>query len=210
MDSDETFIGRQPILDRNENVVGFELLFRSGDCPEANVTDVTQASISVLLNFLGNQDMQERIGLKKKGFLNVGMDLLMSDMIELIPKDRMVVELLETIEIDHTVIARCRALKAMGFHLALDDFVYDPVYDPLLDLVDIVKIDLLEIAPSDVQETVARLSQYPVTLLAEKVEGPSQYEDAQTMGFALFQGYYLARPTNISGKRVNPASLALG
>jgi len=203
MENDESFVGRQPILDRCEKVVGFELLFRAGDCPEANVTDISLASMNVLSNFLGNRGMQEMIGTRVKGFLNVGVDLLMSDMIEWVPRDRMVVELLETIRIDRAVIARCRKLKAMGFHLALDDFIYDPVYDPLLEIVDIVKIDLLQMTPSSVQETVARLKAYPVTLLAEKVESASQYEDAFAMGFELFQGYYLARPTVLSGKRMD-------
>lgn len=207
--SDVSFVGRQPILDRHEKISGFELLFRPGDCPEAGVKNIFHASMNVLLSFLGNMEIQEAIGPRKRGFLNVGRDLLMSDMIEWVPKDRMIIELLETIKIDRSVITRCRKLKEMGFHLALDDFIYDPVYDPLLELVDIVKIDLLQTTPSSVQETVARLKPYPVTLLAEKVESLSQYEDASAMGFDLFQGYYFARPTVISGKRIKSAEIIM-
>ncbi len=207
-DQNTVFIGRQPILDKRHRIIGFELLFRSADSLDANVIDNTEASVRTISNFL-NIGLQDLIGKREKGFLNVGTEVLLSDILELVPKDRVVIELLETIEVNPEVISRCRKLKAEGYSLALDDFIYEPAYDPLLEIVDIVKVDILQMTPTSMRETVDRLKRYPVTLLAEKVEDQSQYDDVLSLGFDLFQGYYFAKPTLVTGKRLDPSRVAV-
>jgi len=205
---DTIFIGRQPILDKRHLIIGFELLFRTADSLHANVIDNTEASVTTISNFL-NIGLEDLIGKRQQGFLNVGTEVLLSDIMELIPKDRMIIELLETIEVNAEVIARCRELKAKGFRLALDDFIYDSSYDPLLEIVDIVKVDILQMTPDSMRETVKVLKQYPVKLLAEKVEDQSQYEEVLSLGFELFQGYYFAKPSLVTGKRLDPSRIAV-
>ncbi len=209
VNSEEIFIGRQPILDRNSNILGFELLFRSGHSPEANFPDVAQASIGVIMKTLSEFGLKEIVGEKHQAFFNVNTDILMSDMIELLPKDQVVLELLETIEIDSAVVNRCRELKRMGFRLALDDFVYSPIYEPLFESIDIIKVDLLEVSPESIEDMIIPLKRWPLTLLAEKVEDAYQFDRTQALGFELFQGYYFARPSIISGKSLDPSSLSV-
>ncbi|VAX30477.1 Predicted signal transduction protein [hydrothermal vent metagenome] len=209
VNSEEIFIGRQPILDRNSNILGFELLFRSGDSSEANILDVAQASIGVIMKTLSEFGLKEIVGNKHQAFFNVNTDILMSDMIELLPKDQVVLELLETIEIDNAVVNRCRELKRMGFRLALDDFVYSPTYEPLFESIDIIKVDLLEMSPESIEDMIIPLKRWPLTLLAEKVEDSYQFDRTQALGFELFQGYYFARPSIISGKSLDPSSLSV-
>jgi len=209
VNSEEIFIGRQPILDRNNNILGFELLFRSGDVSEANILDVAQASIGVIMKTLSEFGLKEIVGNHHQAFFNVNAEILMSDMIELLPKDQVVLELLETIKVDNTVINRCKELKKMGFRLALDDFVYKPTFEPLFESIDIIKVDLLEMSPESIEEMITPLKRFPLTLLAEKVEDAYQFDRTQALGFELFQGYYFARPAIISGKSIDPSSVSV-
>jgi EAL and modified HD-GYP domain-containing signal transduction protein len=147
---------------------------------------------------------------RQDGFINVSVELLMSDVLELLPQDRVVLELLETIEITDQVIERCRELKARGFRLALDDFEYSPVYDPLFAIVDIVKFDVMNSDIARIQQTVMTLQRWPhLQLLAEKVEDASDFARYRALGFNMFQGYFFARPAILAGKKTNPDQLTL-
>lgn len=204
----EIFLGRQPILDRNQRLVAYELLFRAGQANSATVTNDVLATSSVILHAFSDMGIESVLG-ACRGFINFDAELLHSDVIEILPKEQIVLELLETIEIDDAVVARCRELKRSGFTLALDDFVFAEAYRPLLELVDIVKVDLLLHDREELREAVAQLKQWPVELLAEKVDSKEQAQYCMELGFDFFQGYYFAKPSILSTRRADPANLTL-
>ena len=209
MAGEKFFLGRQPILNRSQQIVGFELLFRSAESlMAASFRDTHVASASVILNALSDFGFQDVLG-RHKGFFNVTHEMLMSDAVELLPKNQVVIELLETILMDEEVVARCRALKALGFTLALDDHVFSPDFTAIYQMVDIVKLDILEIPPEDLAGIVEKLRAWPLTLLAEKVESAEQYAICSALGFDLFQGYYFARPVVLKQNRVDVGKLTM-
>ncbi|MGA7594602.1 MAG: EAL domain-containing protein, partial [Gallionella sp.] len=202
-------MARQPIVDRNDGQVAFELLFRSASKADAGVVDDTQATAQVIVNAFGEMGIAQVLGVNK-GFVNVDATFLHSDLIQMLPKQNVVIELLETVSIDDAVIARCRELKADGYSLAIDDMVeFNDGIKSLLGIVDIVKLDLMAIEPARLPSLVKELKRYPIKLLAEKVEDKVQARSCAEMGFDLFQGYYFARPEILSGKRANPSKFAL-
>lgn len=169
----DVYLGRQPILDREQRVVAYELLFRAGDSGGAQVTDDVQATASVIQHAFGELGVSTVLG-GQLGFINISTELLLSDLIELLPKQQVVLELLETVAASDAVVERCHALKQQGFRLALDDFVYDDSFHPLLELADIVKVDLLQHTPATLDALVGQLRNWPVRLLAEKVDSAEQ------------------------------------
>ena len=204
------FLARQPILDRNESLCAFELLFRSDEKSlEAGVVSDTHATAQVMLNAFGDMGIANVLG-AHKGFINLDAEFLYSDMVELLPRKQVVIELLETIKIDDEIISRCRDLQAMGFCLALDDVLRlgDDI-KPLLGVVDVIKLDLTQIAPAELPALVKEFKKHPVKLLAEKVEDREQAKSCMEMGFDLFQGYYFARPEMLSGKRADASKMVL-
>ena len=208
-DNYQIFLGRQPILDRQQNIVAYELLFRAGQSATAGVLDDMAASAHVITHAFTELDVATVLG-KHMGFINVHDDLLMSDMLELLPKDKVVIELLETIQITPEVIERCTQLKAMGFTLALDDYTgLDDQYEPLLGLVEVIKLDYPLVDKNKLADIVRGLKKWPVKLLAEKIEDRAEAELCMNLGFDLFQGYYFARPVILTGKRADPSRLAL-
>jgi EAL and modified HD-GYP domain-containing signal transduction protein len=210
MENRETniFLGRQPILDREQSIVGYELLFRSADTLHANIGDQANVDSFVISNVLSNFGIQEVLG-KHKGFINVTGALLMSDLLEILPREQTVIEILETVELSDALLHRCRELKEQGFTLALDDNLYHPDYEPLYEIVDIVKIDVLQVPADSLKQMVDLLSNRGLTLLAEKVETIEQYHFCLDLGFDLFQGYYFARPAVLNKRKVDVSGFAL-
>lgn len=206
--SEKFYLGRQPILDRKQEIVGYELFFRSAGLDYAKFDSYSHASASVITNALAAFGIQEVLG-GKFGFINVHLGLLLSEMLELLPIGQSVLELLEMIRIDEQVIERCRELKVLGFKLALDDHEYSPDHADIYDVVDIVKIDILETEMESLSGIVDELRRWPVKILAEKVETVEQFESCYRMGFDLFQGYFFERPVVLNKKRIDVSSMAM-
>ena len=206
--SEKFFLGRQPILDRSQEIVGYELLFRSADIDHAVFESYSHASSSVITNALSSFGMNEVLG-GKFGFINVHLGLLLSEMLELLPIGQTVLELLEMIQLDEQVIERCRELKEMGFQLALDDHEFDANNNDIYYVVDIIKIDILLTGMEALPEVVRQLRKYPVKLLAEKVETVEQFQICSELGFDLFQGYFFARPVVLNRRKIDVSGLAL-
>jgi EAL and modified HD-GYP domain-containing signal transduction protein len=205
----ELFLGRQPILDRNQNLAAFELLFRAGHFNGAQIEDDVFASATVINHAFSELGVETVLG-KHTGFINLSAPLIMSDVIELLPKNKVVLEILEHVEVTRPLVERCKALKARGFTLALDDYTgREADFKPLLDVVDIVKVDVKDMDPATLLKTTAYLKQLKVRLLAEKVDSREQVDRCLELGYELFQGYYFAKPSIITGRRLSHAEAAL-
>ncbi|MDD2736953.1 MAG: HDOD domain-containing protein [Desulfuromonadaceae bacterium] len=203
MENNCYLIGRQPILDRFEKVLFYELLFRSKDSPAfASIKNATHATSRVVFNTLSGFKMDDILG-TYRGFINVDFDMLMSDTIELLPAGLIGLELLENIIITPDVVKRCRELKTLGYVLALDDHEFASEYEELYNgIVDIVKIDLIASPLELVYQMVEQFRRYPVRLLAEKVDSRHAFLRCRSMGFELFQGFFFSRPSTLQKARM--------
>ncbi len=205
------WLGRQPILDLTGNTVAYELLFRSGASGAAQVIDDRIATSTVISHAFNELGLASVLG-QCRGFINFDAALLMSDVVELLPPERTMIELLETVEITAEVVERCRDLRSRGFSFALDDVVQlDEAHAPILPLVDVIKVDVKETAAGLLPALVARVRAQPrrVKLLAEKVDSREQAEYCRQLGFELFQGYFFARPVVLQGRRADPSRTVL-
>lgn len=201
------FVARQPIFDPDEKVEGYELLFRNGPqnfFPQ-NV-DSDHASSRIVHDSLNNFGLDELTG-RHRAYINITRRLLVERHYAVLPRQRVVVELLETIEPDDEVIAACHEVKQRGYTLALDDFVFAEKYAPLLALADIIKIDFLLTKGDDRRLVAERLAPYKVKLLAEKVETREDFKEAIDLGYTAFQGYFFCKPEMIVGHDVPQSKL---
>lgn len=198
------YIGRQPILGRDQQLHAYELLFRSGHAAGAQVLDGAQATATVIVNAFAELGMAHALD-GHPAYINVDTQLLFSDVLELLPRQAVVLEILESVPAMPAVLQRCLHLREAGFTLALDDVVdFDARTAALLPLARVVKVDLLPLAADAVAPLVRRLraASPAVLLLAEKVERREQFDACLALGFSLFQGYHFARPTTIAGRRL--------
>lgn len=195
-------MARQPIFDKELRVVAYELLYRSDDELEiANVLNGHKATSNVLVNaytsIMANNERRQL-----PAFLNLPREMFETDSLPAMSHRHLIIEVLENVEVDETLIESVKRYKAAGYRIALDDFTYSPKYEALLKLADIVKIDILALGMSEVRYTVRQLKSYPLTLLAEKIETHEQLRECIDLGFKLFQGYFLRRPEIVEGRRL--------
>jgi EAL and modified HD-GYP domain-containing signal transduction protein len=197
----DKFVARQPIFDRSQHVYGYEILFRSGFESYFRSEDVNQATYSAMADSFLLLGIETLTG-GRRAFFNCTRDILVKGYAEVLPTQRTGFELLEDIEPDDEVITVCRRLNAMGYVLALDDFVYSEKFTRLLDLIHIVKVDCRNTSKEDRKELVQRFSKQGIALLAEKVETQEEYQEARELGFRYFQGYFFGKPQVLSGRDV--------
>ncbi len=197
----DLFVGRQPIFDKNLNIYAYELLFRSGQDNQARVSDGEDATTQVLVNTFAQFGIDHIVG-KQLAFINFTRKFLLDEAGPPIPPDRVVVEILEDVLIDDVLVDSVHRLQSEGFTIALDDFVYHEQWLPLLEIADIVKLDVLDFSLEETRQYVERLKPYKAKLLAEKIETENEFEVFRDMGFDYFQGFFLAKPRVISGKKI--------
>jgi c-di-GMP-related signal transduction protein len=205
----EFFLGRQPIVGRSRELVAYELLFRSSRANAAVILDDAYATANVIKHAFSDLGIESALG-DRKGFINFDERLLMSDVIETLPKDRIVLELLEHVPMTPPVIERCQALRRAGYALCLDDVVeLSDGLKAVMPYISFVKVDVSVLKEPQITALAHELHAHDVQLLAEKVETSEQHDLCQSAGFDLFQGYFFARPTVLTGRSVQPSTRLL-
>jgi EAL and modified HD-GYP domain-containing signal transduction protein len=209
MTANQFYLGRQAIIGRNHELVAYELLFRSSTDNTATLLDDVAASAAVIQYAFSDLGIQKVLG-EKRGFINLSETLLMSNVIEALPPDMVVLEILETVPLTPRVIDRCQHLKELGYRLALDDIIeFAEGYEAILPLINVVKVDVLAISQAKVVEIQHKLRPFACTLLAEKVNTQEQFAFCRNLGFDLFQGFFFEKPTILSGKSIQPSNMVL-
>jgi EAL and modified HD-GYP domain-containing signal transduction protein len=198
----EFFLARQPIFDRDRHVFGYEMLFRSSLRNVYDGDDPSRSGSNVILHSFFSSIGVEDVLDHKRAFFNFDRQLLLDQTALLLPTDRVAIEILESVPPDPEVIARCATLKDRGYTLALDDFVDTPRYARLVELADIIKVDVLATPLKEQRRLVDRYARRGITMLAEKIETPEAFAQAQEIGYRYFQGYFFARPAMLQGQEI--------
>ncbi|MCO7125723.1 HDOD domain-containing protein [Sporolactobacillus shoreicorticis] len=197
----DIYVARQPILDRKMKLFGYELLYRKNNTNAFSGSSDRHATASLLANsvlVIGFDELIEGT----HGFINFPEDFLIQQLPRLLPKKKIIVEILERVRPSHEVIEACRSLKRDGYILALDDFIFGRKgYEELINLADMIKV---EFSRANIKDQIRLIQKYhgKKTFLAEKVETMLDYRFALAMGYDLFQGYFFSRPLMVNAKEI--------
>lgn len=193
------YLARQPILDKRFQVRAYELLYRDGSSSifqgDGELATQTMIDNSVLF---GLQNLTHSL----PAFVNCTAEALTGEQIRMLPPALTVLEILETVEPTAKVIEACQRLKGEHYRLALDDFVYQPSLEPLIEMADFIKVDYLNTTAEQRRAMFRQLKNFRGTLLAEKIETRPDYEEAGDDGCTLFQGYYFCKPSFMTKRKV--------
>ena len=194
------FVARQPILTADEKVFGYELLFRDGveDFFHADDPDAASRSTLNTAMLLGLDVLCDG----RRAFVNCTRDILLKDYITLLPSEKAVAEILETVPADDLVVAACRRLKEAGYTIALDDFAVNDPREALTEIADIIKVDIRETSAADAAAMVKRYGPWRCRMLAEKVETREEFLATKKAGFLYFQGYFFRRPEILTAQEI--------
>ncbi len=203
----DLYVARQPVFDRDRNLVGYELLHResektneysSADGEYATSRVITSAFLSMGLDSLTNG---------KLAFINFTAELLKSGVANLLPKNQLVIEIMETVAPTKDILNTCQQLKQDGYRLALDEYVLDPVFEPMTKLADIIKVDFRQLSLDDQYHAIQMNQHKGIEFLAEKIESEEEFVRAKGLGYSLFQGYFFACPVILKTKTLVASKL---
>jgi EAL and modified HD-GYP domain-containing signal transduction protein len=202
------YLARQPIFDTKGVCIAYEVLYRKQkNSAVANIQNNTTATAHVMINLMNNIGFELMLE-DKKCFININEDILFSDALFSLPKEKFIFEILEFVTINETVLKRVQELHALGYRFALDDFCCKSqnieLFQRIFPFIDVLKLDLLEKHDITIEEMADFFRPYSFTLLAEKVETHEAYEKCKKVGFTQFQGYFFEKPTIVEGKKLEP------
>ncbi|MGZ5051179.1 MAG: EAL and HDOD domain-containing protein [Methylobacter sp.] len=198
----DILIGRQQIFDQQLNIYAYELLFRGNDFDLNQKDGATRATNQVITDTILELGLNTIVG-PNKAFINFTTQNILDKTPLHLPKDRIVIEVLENIEIDSRIVANLKELSKLGYIIALDDFVFSAEWTPLVEIADIIKLDIMEMGETKTRDLINQLKPYNVKLLAEKVETYAEYQYLLELGCHYFQGFFFNKPNIVSGKRIS-------
>ncbi|GJL57335.1 MAG: hypothetical protein NPIRA03_01920 [Nitrospirales bacterium] len=205
---ESVLVGRQAIFDRHGGVFGYELLYRDGQANSAQIVDGDEATARVMVNTFLEMGIDQIAG-TGQAFINLTANFFLSQHYEVLPKHNVVLEVLESIEPTPIVIQSLARARQLGYKIALDDFIVRDSHRGLLEVADFVKVDILALTSDQLFEQINLLKQYPVRLLAEKVEDQEVYTLCYEKGFEYFQGYFFCKPQIMEGVKLSGNRMAI-
>ena len=197
----EFIIGRQQIFDRKLNIYAYELLFRGKDLDLTDKNEATRATNQVITDSIFELGLNNLVG-SHKAFINFTTQNILEKTPLYLPQDRIVIEVLENVSVDSAIIKNLRDFSRQGYTIALDDFVFSDEWEPLVEIADIIKLDVLEMGESKTRDIVRQLKPYNVSMLAEKVESHEDFQYLSELGCEYFQGFFFSKPNIVAGKRL--------
>ena len=198
----DVFVARQPIFDRESRVYAYELLYRSSaSCNEYTGADAEATTLEVIARSILSIGLDTIVS-GKKAFINFGRNLLLDGSVSMLPKESVVIEVLESVEPDSDVVKSCRRLREQGYTIALDDFVWHPRFAALAEIAHVIKVDLRTTSQAEQKRLIDTYRPRGVRMLAEKVETIEELDRARQTGYDYFQGYFFARPAIIAGREI--------
>jgi c-di-GMP-related signal transduction protein len=193
-------IARQPILTVDEEVFGYELLFRENSEKDSFAADGESATRTTIdtLNVLGLDVLCDG----KLAFINCTRQMLENDYFLLLPPSEIVVEIQEKVPSDETLISACQRLKQAGYAIALDNFTPGDAREPFVPYADFIKVDILHVPPAESSALAARYANKTRRMVAQKVESRQTFVTAKNNGFTLFQGYFFRHPERMRARQI--------
>ena len=203
------YAARQPILDINKKLYGYELLFRDSldnVFPDVDGDEATSKMIEASKFNMGISEFTNN----KLAFINFTLETLIQGYPEMLTNEEVVIEVLETIKPGKRLLGLCKDLHSKDYIIALDDYEHQNVWVHFFPFIKIIKVDFQKHNLQSIKTIIDAIKDYPhIELLAEKVESHEEYEQAQQLGFKYFQGYFFAKPEMVKTKTLSPSQLAM-
>ncbi|WP_066873560.1 EAL and HDOD domain-containing protein [Clostridium mediterraneense] len=197
----DIYIAKQAIFDREMNIYAYELLFRNNSKNIFQLEDNCDYTKQVIYN-------SNNIGLdillnNKRAFINFTRENLLDNIVDLLDKEKFIIEILEDVEFDKEIVNICKSLKKRGYIIAIDDFILEKDISKVIDYIDIIKVDFILNSKTDREKIVKKYKNLGKLLLAEKVETIEEYKEAFINGYNYFQGFLFSKPNIVEEHREN-------
>ena len=188
----------QKIFNNKHQIFAYELLFKDSSNRDTGLTDSVRGTSQLVMSSITSTELDKLLGKRSLGFINIDEFTLTKGILDVLDKDRFVLNIHEDIKLDDTIINKIIQYKKRGFMLSLERFDSSAAminkFKQLFNFIDIIKMDVALSQPENLEKVMKKFEGTRIQLLAQNIETKEDYKKCQELGFHLFQGYYLDRP----------------
>lgn len=197
------FLARQPILNARNEIIGYELLFRTGwenwFAGEGNGDreNAIRKTLDLCL-YTG----VESITNNTLAFVKCTRESVVGKFVTVLPPKSTVIEIPAGVAADGELMQACVDLRKLGYQLALDDFAPRADVEPLMEIADFVKVDFRTSDAYTRRQIHRMVRTSGASLIAEKLEDQREFKAARAEGYRYFQGYFFCHPEILSNREI--------
>lgn len=194
-------ISKQKIFDSKNQVYAYELLFKDASNKPAGISSTIKGTAQLILSSITSKELDKLLGDKTLAFINVDDETFLKGILDVLDKDRFILNILEDINLTDKVLAKIIQYRKRGFRLSLERFDSSAQmimkFKSLFNYIDFIKMDVLLSEPENLKKVMAKFKDSRIKLLAQNIETKEDFLFYKEMGFDLYQGYYLDKPNTI-------------
>src|ERR1017187_2221044 len=187
---DVRYVARQPILNLQGRVHGYELLFRNS--PDAVAPGDRELATQTMLDN-GVIFGLERFTNGLHAFVICTAEALTEKLVNVLAPAMTVLALPSSLEFTPALEEACLELKKQGFRIAIDDFNKKTKLHTIVKLADYVRVNFTRLNAEE-REYLQQMNFASNVLVAKRVDTQEDYREACAKGFTLFQGGLLLPP----------------
>ncbi len=192
------YISKQKMIDRKHDVYAYELVFTDDDNEVQSLSNSVRETSQLIMSTIGSSELNSLLGKKTLAFIDVDEDTLTKGILDVLDNERFILNILDDIELREDVIKKIVQYRKRGFKLSLEHFDSSLEmilkFQRLFNYIDIIKMDVLDSHPLNLEKVMAKFKDTRIKLLAQNIENKEEYEKYFAMGFDYFQGYYIDKP----------------
>jgi EAL and modified HD-GYP domain-containing signal transduction protein len=191
-------ISKQKIFDTKGQLYAYGLVFIDSSNNETNVSSRVRGTAQLIRSSITSKELDKLLGTKTMALINIDEDALLKGILDVLDKDRFILNILDDIDLSENVIAKIIQYKKRGFRFSLENFDSSALmlakFNRLFNYIDIIKMDVVLSEPENLEKVMAKFKGGRIKLLAQNIETKEDYKKYLDMGFDYFQGFFLDKP----------------
>ena len=186
------------MIDRKHDAYAYELIFKNESDEAQSLSGAVKETAKLIMSSIGSSEIQKLLGKKTLAYVNVEEGALLKDLLDVLDKDRFILNILGDIDLSEKVIAKIVQYRKRGFRLSLENFDSSTEmilkFQRLFNYIDIIKMDVATSHPANLEKIMTKFKGTRIKLLAQNIETKQDFQKYFSMGFDYFQGYYVSKP----------------
>jgi EAL and modified HD-GYP domain-containing signal transduction protein len=201
---EKIYISKQKIVDEKYLPYAYEIVFRDGELRPIRFSNSLQGASQLIINSISNTEIINILGEVPRAFINVDEVTLTKGILDVLDKDRFILNVLEDINLTEEVIKKIVTYKKKGFLFSLEHFDSSArmiiKFKRLFNYIDIIKMDILLSEVENLEKVMKKFKKTRIKLLAQGVSCREDFSECVRMGFDYFEGVYIDTPSIVEIK----------
>lgn len=195
------YVVKQAVKDRNNQVIGNEILFQRGKESLYNSSEDNQVADTISSFMMQNN---EKMYDDKLIFITFTPTLLFKNTPKIFESKKLVIQIEDNVLINPLSQMLVHRYRSEGYHIAINDFQFSPKYFSMLDNADYIKINISEQKKNaSTLENIVRMAKgFKKKCVIYGINSKEDYEYAKALDADYMEGAYVSDSMEIKTSKV--------